>query len=184
MITVDIKLPSGIYLDYLGYLFPVDPKTGYYQVSQKSDVGKLCSALANPTPGNQRPDAPQVYGEKKTRHYETVTLKLPCLLSTRNWDNRWMHYSKDDIARITSVLIATFHQDFIAYYLRGQLMGRQKKDIIETFIFSRRLMGPDPFDALHKRAYRLERKRMQVLTEQLTRKARYFDEQLDTKGLI
>ena len=191
MITVDIKLPEGIYLDYLGYLFPKNPETGYYKVDGHTDVGRMCTALVRPTEGNKQPDTPRVYGEDKRKggenkqtRYVVVTLELPRLDFLHGCDNRWMYYTKDDISRITSVLVATFHQDFVAYYLRGQLMGRQKKDIIETYIFSRRLTGQDNFDALHKRAYRMEQRRMKLVSEQMMRRARYYDETLDTKGLI
>ena len=116
---------------------------------------------------------------------KSVTLKLPKLIYTQSKENKWLTYSQESTKRIRDVLVARFHQDFIAYWLRGQMMGCQKKEIVEMFITSRRLGGElDPFDALHKRAYRLEQKRQQLLVDQLLRKARYFDETLDTKGLI
>lgn len=178
MITSTLILPDDIYLRYLGYIFPVDGNTGFYQVSARLDIGRLCAALAEEADG--KPGHPRNQDKMKS-----VTLKLPKLIYTQSKENKWLTYSPESTKRIRDVLVARFHQDFIAYWLRGQMMGCQKKEIVEMFITSRRLGGElDPFDALHKRAYRLEQKRQQLLVDQLLRKARYFDETLDTKGLI
>lgn len=176
MITSTLVLPNDIYLVYLGYLFPIDPDTGYYQVSSRHDVGRMCAALFDEVDG--KPDI------KTSENTKAITLKLPKLSYNQSKENKWLVYSKENTKRIRDVIIASFHQDFIAYWLRGNLMGKQKKEIVEMFIVSRNLATLDPFDALHKRAYRLEQKRQQLLVEQLMRKARYFDESLDTKGLI
>ena len=59
----------------------------------------------------------------------------------------------------------------------------QKKDIIDAFIISRKLCSVDPADALHKRTYRHELKKMEKYTAYLHRKANYIRESLDTSGL-
>ncbi len=178
MITSTLILPDDIYLKYLGYLFPIDGDTGFYQVSTRLDLGRLCTALAEVS--DTKPAPSREPGKMKS-----VTLRLPKLIYTQSKEDKWLTYSQESTKRIRDVLVASFHQDFIAYWLRGQMMGCQKKEIVEMFITSRRLGGElDPFDALHKRAYRLEQKRQLLLVDQLLRKARYFDETLDTKGLI
>lgn len=181
MITADIKLPEGIYLDYLAYLFPIDTETGCYQVSNTHILGKLCSALVEETADGKKPPEPETFRERTCR---CVTLQLPKLRSIQNLDGKWLFYSPESTERILYVLAASFDLDFLSYYQRGMFLGRQKKDIVEAFIISRQLCGPDPFDALHKRVYRMEQKKMQLLSGQLMRKAAYFDEKINTKGLI
>lgn len=177
MIEVSINLQTGYYLDYLGYLFPRDPETGAYAVSSTTDLGKLLIAYAKVSdmPVTQPPAGDNV---------KTVTLSLPLTDTSQDRRNKWLYYTETDTARLQAVLKAQFNMDFVAYYLRGSVMGHQKKEIIEMFIVSRRLISVDPFEALHKRIYRMEQKKMQAVSQKLIRKANYFEESLNIEGLI
>lgn len=174
---IKLRLQIGRYLDYFGYLFPKDPASGHYMVSSATDLGKLLIAYVkvSDTPISSYPE-----DEGET----IVTLSLPLVDISQDLNNKWLYYSIADSKRLQAVLKATFNMDFIAYYLKGTSMGYQKKEVIEMFIVSRGLVSADPFEAMHKRVYRLEQQKMKGLTTQLLRKAKYFDETLDTTGLI
>ena len=62
-------------------------------------------------------------------------------------------------------------------------MGFRKKEAVEAFIASRRLNSGDPFDALHKKIYRHQRKALDRYTSQLLNRAAYIDRNIDTAGL-
>ena len=177
MIKIGICLPTGCYLDYLGYLFPRDPESGDYVVSSVTDFGKLLIAYAKVS------DKP-VRMPEDSRDSRTVTLSLPLTDISQDLQNKFLYYTKGDTARLQAVLRSQFNQDFIAYYLTGLVMGAKKKDIIEMFIVSRNLTSVDPYEALHKRAYRIELQKMQAVYRKLLRKANYFQESLNVEGLI
>lgn len=176
MIDVEIILPKGYYTDYLKYLFPLDPSTRAHRVTSVSNLGKLLIAYAKvslkPVP---TPDPGDRYGK--------ITLSLPLTDTTQDLQDKYLYYTSADTARLQGVLKAEFNLDFIAYYLRGTVMGHQKKEIIEMFVASRHLVDVDPYEALHKRIYRMEQRKMQELSKKLIRKANYFEEKLNTDGL-
>lgn len=177
MIEVDISLQTGYYLDYLGYLFTRDTQSGAYAVSSTKDIGKLLIAYAKvselPVPGPETREG-----------YKTVKLMLPLVDISQDLQNKWLYYTKADTARLQAVLRTEFNIDFVSYYLRGSVMGVQKKEIIDMFIVSRKLITVDPYEALHKRVYRMEQRKMQEYSRKLLRKANYFEESLDIEGLI
>lgn len=177
MIEVQLRLQIGRYLDYLGYLFPVDPETKAYKVTSASDLGKLliCYVKVSDTP---------VRTVSEDSGQRVVTLSLPLTEITQDKQNKWLYYTDTDMKRLEAVLRASFNIDFIAYYMKGISMGYQKKEVIEMFIVSRGLVSSDPFEAMHKRVYRMEQHKMSALSSQLQRKAKYFDETLDLTGLI
>lgn len=177
MIEISISLQNGSCLDYLGYLFPRDPETGAYSVSSSTDFGKLLIAYAKIS---DHPVPVPAIGDG----FSAVTLSLPLTDITQDLQHKWLYYTKTDTARLQAILKSEFNRDFIAYYLRGSVMGYQKKEIIEMFIVSRKLITVDPYEALHKRMYRLEQRKMQELSRKLIRKAHYFEESLNIEGLI
>lgn len=176
MIEVSINLQEGYYLDYLGYLFQKETNSDAYVVSSTTDIGKLLIAYAKVS---ERPVNPE---EKKGT--KLVKLILPLTDTSQDLRNKWLYYTEADTARLQAVLRTEFNLDFIAYYLRGSVMGYQKKDIINMFIVSRKLISVDPYEALHKRVYRMEQKKQQEMSRRLIRKANYFEESLDIDGLI
>lgn len=177
MIETNISLQDGYYLDYLEYLFPRDTKSGAYAVSSVTNIGKLLIAFAKVS------DLPVPEPEAR-EGFRTVKLALPLVDISQDLQNKWLYYTKGDTARLQAVLRTEFNIDFVSYYLRGSVMGVQKKEIIEMFIVSRKLITVDPYEALHKRVYRMEQKKMQEHSRKLLRKANYFEESLDIEGLI
>ena len=177
MIETNISLQDGYYLDYLEYLFPRDTKSGAYAVSSVTNIGKLLIAFAKVS------DLPVPEPEAR-EGFRTVKLALPLVDISQDLQNKWLYYTKGDTARLQAVLRTEFNIDFVSYYLRGSVMGVQKKEIIEMFIVSRKLITVDPYEALHKREYRMEQKKMQEHSRKLLRKANYFEESLDIEGLI
>lgn len=177
MIEISIVLPVGYYLDYFGYLFPRDPESGAYCVSSTTDIGKLLIAYAKIS------DKP-IQAACGGKSMQTVTLSLPLTSTSQDLRNKWLYYTEADTARLQAVLRTEFNLDFIAYYLRGSAMGHQKKEVIEMFIVSRKLITVDPYEALHKRVYRMEQRKMQEVSRKLIRKANYFEESLNIEGLI
>lgn len=170
--TVDFRLPDeAALLEFFAYLFPRDKETGCYKVSGTNDVGRLLIAYARTT------DKPAAEAPSGTGH--PVRLELPLSHLTQSLSGKWLYYSAPDTLRIIAALRAVFNIDFRSYYLAGLSRDYGKKETIEMYIVSRGFVRADPYEALHKRVYRAEQKRMSRLTAQLLRKARYFEESLD-----
>ena len=176
MLTVEFRIKEGILLDYLAYLCPVDKTTGRYQVSSTSDLGKLLIAYARVSERY----VPLLPGDRE----KVITLQLPLSNASRSMNDRWLYYEPQDMLRLQSVLKATLNMDLISYYLNGKSRGLQKKEIIEMFIVSRNLINVCPYEAMHKRVYRSEQRKMAEQFRLLERKARYFEESIDTTGLL
>lgn len=175
MIEIRLKLQIGIYMDYLAYLFPLDADTGHYKVTAASDLGRLVIAYA------MRSDTPKP--EKPAGDNERyLTLDLPDCDSTQHLKNRWLYIQAGDEARIFGALKSIFNMDLINYYQRGWGMGYQKKELIEMFAVSRGLMTVDPYEALHKRVYRLEQQKMARVSQILLNKVKYFEQTIDKSG--
>lgn len=85
--------------------------------------------------------------------------------------------------QLNKALRAAFDLDFIGYYRKGQAAEFAKKDIIEAFVTSRKLVSTDCVDALYKRVYRRQQREAATLVKKLIRKAYYIDESIDTSGL-
>lgn len=173
--VVQWSVEPGILRDYLAYLFPPDPEAEAYLVSATRDIGRMMIGFVKVSDRPVKPPqgAPQ----------NIVRLKLPLLDATQNMRDRWLYYTSADASRLRMILRATFNMDFDAYYLEGLSRGISKKEIVEMFIVSRKLVNVDPYEALHKRAYRNEQRRQQCIVANLLRKAKYFDESMDTSGM-
>lgn len=175
--TISFQADTRILADYLGYLFPPD-KDGVLQVSVTSSTGKLLLAFAKCSQGPVPCTGPDV-----------VRLALPAHhLSSLN--NRFLYYTKEDMIRLNLALRAEFDLDFEAYFRRGEALGIQKKDIIDAFIFSRKLTteaDPDTLQkthaTLHKRIYRKQLNDLEDTRRKLLRKAYYINESINTTGL-
>lgn len=177
MIEIRLKLQIGIYMDYLAYIFPVDPDTGHYKVTAASDLGRLVIAYA------MRSDVPKP--ERPVRDNERyLTLDLPDCDSTQHLRNKWLYIQAGDEERLFGALRSTFNLDLFNYYQWGWGMGYQKKELMEMFIVSRGLMTADPYEALHKRVYRLEQQKMARATQVLLNKVKHFEQTIDKSGRI
>ncbi len=170
---IKLQFDSELRLDYFGFLFPRIPGDDAYRVSTREPVGALLCARVRES---ERPvNEPQ--GEL------VATLDLPLNPATRNAGNKFIYYSKADTAALMMAVSATFDLDFAGYYRKGEGLGYGRKDIVEAFIISRKLVNVDYADTLYKRAYRSSQRKMKALTKRLLRRSYYLDESINLKGL-
>lgn len=169
---VKLKVDSKMYADYIAYLFP--PGTdGALKVSSEHMMGKLLIAHCR--------EAPRPMFESDDDL--VVTLRLPQCESTQNLRNKFLYYNAGDMLQLNKALQAAFEFDFVGYYRRGQALQFAKKDIVEGFVTSRKLISTDCVDALYKRVYRRQQREAAALVKKLIRKAYYLEESIDASGL-
>ncbi len=169
---VRLKVDSKMYADYLAYLFPPDAD-GVLKVTSEHLLGNLLISHCREAP---RP----IFN---TEENLMITLRLPQCESTQNLRNKFLYYNAGDMLQLNKALRAAFDLDFIGYYRKGQAAEFAKKDIIEAFVTSRKLVSTDCVDALYKRVYRRQQREAATLVKKLIRKAYYIDESIDTSGL-
>lgn len=163
-------------LDYLAYLFPPDEVTGHYKVTMASDIGRLIIAYAE---ASELPSS--IVAVEGGR---VITFDLPDCEQTQNFRNKFTKISPFNRSRLLAALKAFIHMDLINYYQWATLMGYKKKEAIEMFCVSRKLADADPYEALHKRVYRLEQRKMSKTVEILYNKIRYFEQSLNKGDAI
>lgn len=169
--TIQLRVDNPMLTDYLRHLFP--PEGTALKVNSEHGMGKLIIAHCRES---SKPVAP-VPGEC------VVTLRLPLCSATQSLEYKFLYYSAADMAQLNLALRSFFDLDFVGYMRRGEAAGFSKKDTIESFIQSRRLVSTENFEALNKRAYRRQLEQHALLLRKLRRKAYYIDEALDTSGL-
>ena len=169
---VKLKIESQMYADYIAYLFPPD-EDGVLKVSSEHLMGKLLIAHCR--------EAPRPIFELDGEHM--ISLRLPQCEATQNLRNKFLFYNAGDMIQLNQALRAVFDLDFIGYYRKGQAAEFAKKDIVEGFVTSRKLVSTDYVEALNKRAYRRQQKAAAALIKKLQRKAYYIDESIDDSGL-
>ena len=177
-LTIFFRPSSQLLADYLKYLFPLNDETGAHKVSMVRPVGKLLTVLACPA-------------EQKPAQEDMLLLELPQYHNaTASLKNKWLIYTKSDTERINIALKAEFDLDFECYYRAGEALGFQKKNIIDAFIFSRKLtteLEDDTLEkthaTLHKRVYRDQVYNMEQIRKRLLRKAYYINSKIDLTGL-
>lgn len=167
-----INAESQMLADFLRYIFPPEEGTDVCRVSVSRPTGALMVAFA--TPSLMPAD---VVGDHLVRldipRYDNAVSSLT---------NHYVYYSKEATARINLALKAEFDLDFSGYYRRGESMGLRKMDIVEAYIFSRKL-APGTFDTLHKRVFRNQLRSQERIKQRLLRKAYYLNESIDYTGL-
>lgn len=171
--TAFLKVNETVLTDYIRFLFPTEKGSDILKVSGAHPFGKLL--IANISVSGKPVSPPE--------DDNIVKLQLPRQEATQDLANKFLYYTAGATSRLNAALKATFDMDFHDYYQRGVDLGYQKKDIIDAFIISRKLCSVDPADALHKRTYRHELKKLEKYTAYLSRKANYIRESLDTTGL-
>lgn len=157
-----LKIKKPIFREYIHYLFALED--GSFSVFRKHDFGKmLCSLVSY----SNMPIKEEV-------NEETLKFTLPISRATANAQNYHLYYSKEDEAKLNDYLEVIFNIDFDRYYLNGSRMGFMQKDIIHSFIISRKLTGLiGNNEMLKKRQYRSEKKILENRTEQLIKRAYY-----------
>ena len=169
---VKFKVDSQIYADYMAYLFPPDDD-GVLKITSEHLLGKLFIAHCREAP---RP----IFGLDGEL---IVTLRLPQCEATQNLRSKFLFYNAGDMIQLNKALQAVFDLDFMGYYRKGQAAEFAKKDIVEAFVVSRKLVSADYVEALNKRAYRRQQRAAASLVKKLLRKSYYIDESIDDSGL-
>ena len=169
---VRLKVDRKMYADYIAYLFPPDNE-GVLKVSSEHLLGKLLIAHCR--------EAPRPIFDNNDEL--SVRLRLPQCESTQNLRNKFLYYNAGDMIQINQAIQAVFDLDFIGYYRKGESLQFSKKDIVEAFVTSRKLISTDCVDALYKRVYRRQQREAASLVKKLTRKAYYIEESIDASGL-
>ncbi|MEO9474153.1 MAG: hypothetical protein ABJG41_01420 [Cyclobacteriaceae bacterium] len=158
IISLDIKKP--LLRSYLAYLFEKDSEV--FTVSASHDFGRLLCSLVRYS----------LKPIKKADTTHTVKLKLPKVGALTTADNHHIYFSREDTHKLNMFLEATFNIDFDRYYLDGLQMKYQKKEIISTFIITRKLTGlSDPAEAIKKRHYRKELSLLEIVSKNLLDRA-------------
>lgn len=174
MYRVTLALDSQLLADYCRYIFPPagGEENGVCRVTATRPTGQLIIAFASPSAFPV-----QTSGE------HLVELDIPWNRNaTSSLQDHWVTLDKGAMAKINLALKAEFELEFAGYYRRGEALGMRKMDIIDAFIFSRRL-APDNYDALHKRVYRSQQRNQERIRQRLLRKAYYLNESIDYTGL-
>ena len=167
-----ISVESRMLADFLRYLFPPDEKSGALNVSARHPTGALMVAYAKAsvTPVNTAGD-------------HLVQVDIPFIHgATSSLTNHYVYFPKEATTRINLALRAEFELDFAGYYRRGEELGMRKMDIIDAYIFSRKL-APENYDAMHKRVYRNQQRIQERIKQRLLRKAYYLNESINYDGL-
>jgi len=166
---VKLDIRKALYRDYLNYLFETDPE-GTFLVTRNNDFGKLlCSRV------QYSEQAKKIEASEKT-----VVFQLPKARLLANAKNHFLFYSKEDQLKIQEDLEVMFNMDLDRYYLSGVKNGYMQKQIIQSFIVSRklvRLIGDN--ETLKKRVYREELENIKKRTEELFWKAYNRNERID-----
>ena len=156
---------------YLEYIF--EQKDDKLLVSRSSDLGRLCIARLS------RSSSPV----KIEKCENSVTFILPKSINIQQVSERyWLYYDKFDTHRLNDALAAESNIDFKMYFLSGIENGFMKKDIINSYIESRRLFI-DSFDCLKKRAYRSSEKSLEKTQKYLLNKISFINKKI-TNGLV
>lgn len=172
MIQLEIKKP--LYREYISFLFE-QQEDGRYKVTRESDFGKALCSFVRYSHGKQE------------KIHEAVSLVLPDSDSVKNAKNYHCYFSREDTRRLNDLLDVFFHIDFDRFYLNGRKLGIMQKDIIESFIISRKLTNLlNDNETLKKRQYREEIQLLQQRTKILSRKAWYRNERIEEniKGFL
>lgn len=169
--TLSIK--KDLYRDYLNYLFEFSGNI--YIVSRHHDFGKLLCSLVKysniPVPAEK--DA------------KGIIVQLPKSRPLATAANYYLYYTEEDQQKINDNIEVLFNIDFDRYYLEGCKQGMMQKDIIQSFVISRKLisMSIDTNETLKKRQYRDRIEILKKLSEQLNQKA-YYRNRLIEKAIL
>lgn len=155
---------------WLSYYFKTTPQ-GALKITRETDLGKLiCSTVKYATL--------PVCDELDLGH--NVTFRLPSVDSLKMAPNRHLFFDRETQLRLNDLIEVFFELDFDRFYLKGVKLGMLKKDVIESFIVSRKLsnlLGDN--EMLKKRQYREELELFHQQVEQLRQKAYYRNDRIE-----
>lgn len=156
-IQLDIKKP--LYRDYLNHILEKQ-QDGSFRATKDSDFGKIICSFVRYSHTAIKDEATE----------DTVIISLPVTKSLGNAPNYHCYLTREDQHRINDLLDVLFNIDLDRYYLKGMKMGLQQKEILESFIVSRKLTNLlSDNETLKKRQYRDElntlRERVEILRQ-------------------
>lgn len=169
--TVQFKIDGQMYADFLKYLFPPQ-EDGTLQVSMTHGLGVLFAIYAKQSIIQMPPPIGA----------SVCSLNLPDCKVTKNLKNRWLYFDTHSTFLLNKALKEYFALDFSTYLQLGKGVHK-KREIIEAYIFSRKLINTDNLESLQKRAYRRELTKIEVIVNTLTRKGKYINESIDRSGI-
>jgi len=165
---IQLTIYKDLLREYFRYLFPIDT-LGRHPINRSSDLGKaICSFVR--------------YADKKPEpDPDALMLLLPKSDSLKNAPNYHLYFSREDLLRVNDILEVFFHIDFDRFYLNGRKLGMMQKDIIESFIVSRKLTNlMHDNETLKKREYREGLRLLKIRCRSLTKKAYYRHEKIES----
>lgn len=156
---------------FLSYLF--EPMTdGSLKVTRHTDAGKLITCFVR-------------YADRPIQEEPTegsVTLFLPRSKGLDTAPNHFLYFTKEDQHRINDLLEVIYHLDLDRYYIKGMRQGFQQKEVIESYIVSRKLTSLfEENETPKKRQYREELRAFQDMVEQLRKKAYYRNQTIEVE---
>lgn len=160
---ISLSIKKDIYRDYLKGMF--EPGlNGCLVLSKDLDFG---AALISRIRYTKKPVMDVV-------DHTTIRFELPAGRSLASASNHYLSLTKDDESKLNDQLEVMFNLDLDTYFLEGCKMGMMKKDIVEAFIITRKivkLIGDN--ETLKKREYRDSLLIKKKYTEMLLRKTYY-----------
>lgn len=164
---IRLSISKPLLQEYFQYLFPTD-ESGTYQVTRKSDLGKAICCFVR-------------YAHRRIPHRDgALLLQLPEAHTLMNAPRHHLYFCAEDEKRINDLLQVYFNLDFDRYYLQGKKNGFKQKDIIESFIVSRRLHNlMSDNETLKKRKYREELRLLEQRHKSLVKRAYWRNEKIE-----
>lgn len=158
--NVVCHIQDQMHREYLHSIFAFE--NGSFSVFRNTALGRfICSMV-------RYSDYPV---EQKVTEEKSVYFTLPRTSAMPTLFTRFSYIHPDDQRKINDFLIATFNNDFTQYYFVGINMKIQQKDVITSFILSRKLVSKiGEIEQLKKRAYRAEEKSIEKMVNRLARR--------------
>lgn len=158
--SVVCHIQDQMHREYLHSIFAFE--NGYFSVFRNTPLGRfICSMV-------RYSDYPV---EQKVNEEKAVYFTLPRTSAMPTLFTRFCYIHPDDQRKINDFIIATFNNDFTQYYFVGINMKIQQKDVITSFILSRKLVSKiGEIEQLKKRAYRAEEKSIEKMVNRLARR--------------
>jgi len=167
-----IFIKKQILIDFLNYLFQ-EKENNALKISTTKDVGKFLVSRVSYS------DIPVL--KENNKNLVPIVLPKNAFISC---EKKFCYYTKEDTEKINYELEATFNIDFDRFYLEGQKLKMNQKEIISSYIFSRNLESLEgDIETLKKRKYREEVKKFEILNQYFKNKS-YYRSKLIEKSIL
>lgn len=175
METLKVYFRHGYIADYFRYLFG-NKGAGVVNVSRRCKLGVFVLGL------RRYSDLPLKQKQPKGMDYPTTiyTADLPETVdisaSERRSPKKFVYYTCADLQEINEMTELYFDLDFWRYYIHASKLKVAQKDILESFILTRRLVSIEgDNEMLKKREYREELKNLKIHAKILKNKVDYIN---------